>query len=125
MTETDHILTILGLGPGDVAQLTLEAADALGAADRIYVRTVHHPTVEGLSQRFPDLGIHSFDDLYESGKTFEEIYAGVAGKILELAAEGSVVYCVPGSPSIDETTVKLITALAKDRGFTLQIVQGL
>ena len=41
-------LTILGLGPGPVEALSLEAWEALAAAPRILLRTARHPCVPQL-----------------------------------------------------------------------------
>ncbi|HAY83354.1 MAG TPA: nucleoside triphosphate pyrophosphohydrolase, partial [Chloroflexi bacterium] len=54
-------IVILGLGPGNPQQLTLEAWNVLGNAGEIYLRTAQHPTVAELPQ---GLKLHSFDAYY-------------------------------------------------------------
>ncbi len=116
-------ITLLGLGPGDPDQLTREAWDVLSSADEIYLRTRQHPTVAGLP---PAIKIHSFDDLYEDGKSFDVVYSVITQKILELGRrEGGVIYAVPGHPFVAEATCPEIARLARDEGLAVQIVEGL
>ncbi len=116
-------ITLLGLGPGDPDQLTCEAWDVLSSTDEIYLRTRQHPTVAGLP---PAIKVHSFDDLYEDGESFDEVYATITQKILELGRrEGGVIYAVPGHPFVAEATCPEIARLARDEGLAVRIVEGL
>jgi tetrapyrrole methylase family protein / MazG family protein len=116
-------ITLLGLGPGDPNQLTREAWDVLSSADEIYLRTRQHPTVADLPST---IKIHSFDDLYEDGESFDEVYAAITKKILELGRrEGGVIYAVPGHPFVAEATCPEIARLARDEGLVVRIVEGL
>ncbi|MBI1854792.1 MAG: nucleoside triphosphate pyrophosphohydrolase, partial [Chloroflexi bacterium] len=104
-------ITLLGLGPGDPNQLTREAWDLLSYAKEIYVRTRHHPTVTGLPSA---LKVHSFDDLYEDGDSFDEVYEAITKKILELGRrDEGVIYAVPGHPFVAEATCPEIARLAR------------
>ncbi len=116
-------ITLLGLGPGDPAKLTREAWDVLGSLDEIWLRTKQHPTVAGLPK---SLNIHSFDDLYNQSESFDEVYAAIVNKILELGKrpEG-VVYAVPGDPFLAEATCPEIAQRAQTSGLPLKIVSGL
>lgn len=116
-------ITLLGLGPGDPNQLTREAWDLLSSAKEIYVRTRHHPTVTGLPSA---LKVHSFDDLYEDGDSFDEVYAAITKKILELGRrDEGVIYAVPGHPFVAEATCPEIARLARDAGLAVRIVEAL
>ncbi len=116
-------ITLLGLGPGDPNQLTREAWDVLSSADEVYLRTKQHPTIYGLPST---VKIHSFDDLYQNGNTFDEVYATITKKILELGRrEQGVIYAVPGHPFVAESTCPEIARLARDEGLALRIVEGL
>jgi tetrapyrrole methylase family protein/MazG family protein len=56
----------------------------------------------------------SFDALYDSSATLEDVYAGIVDALAEAAAEhGTVLYAVPGSPLVAERAVELL--LADDR----------
>jgi len=116
-------ITLLGLGPGDPKQLTLEAWDVLSAADEVFLRTRQHPTVSGIPS---SVKIHSFDELYENGESFDDVYTSITQKVLELGrrVEG-VIYAVPGHPFVAETTCPEIARLAQAEGLPLRVVEGL
>jgi tetrapyrrole methylase family protein/MazG family protein len=116
-------ITLLGLGPGDPAKLTREAWDVLGSVDEIWLRTNQHPTVAGLPA---SLKVHSFDDLYDTGDSFEDVYAAIVEKVLELGGrpEG-VVYAVPGDPFLAEATCPAIAQRARAAGLPVKIVSGI
>jgi tetrapyrrole methylase family protein / MazG family protein len=116
-------ITIVGLGPGDPNLITREAWQVLQEADEIYLRTVHHPTVAGLSDQAK---IHSFDALYEAHATFEEVYAAIARRVVELGARPQgVILAVPGHPLVGETATQRILGLAKERDLPVRIVAGI
>lgn len=116
-------ITLLGLGPGDPAQLTREAWEVLSSADEIYLRTRQHPTVPGLP---PAPKVHSFDHLYENGESFEEVYAAIVEKVLELGQRPQgVVYAVPGDSFVAEATGPEIARRARAIGLPLKIVNGI
>ncbi|MCX6021888.1 MAG: SAM-dependent methyltransferase, partial [Chloroflexi bacterium] len=116
-------VTILGLGPGAWGQMTLEAQAALQAADEVWLRTARHPTVAHLPRH---LTVHSFDDLYKSGGSFEEVYAAIVDKVLLLGRrpEG-VIYAVPGHPLVAEATVRAIMSASRAASLPYQIIAGL
>jgi tetrapyrrole methylase family protein / MazG family protein len=116
-------ITLLGLGPGDPAKITREAWDVLNSINEIWLRTRQHPTLAG----FPAaLVVYSFDDLYDVSDSFDEVYAAIVDKILELGQrpEG-VVYAVPGDPFLAEATCPAIAQRARAAGLSLRIVSGL
>jgi len=116
-------ITIVGLGPGNPGLLTVEAQQILQAASEVYLRTRRHPTVEALPS---SVAVHSFDEVYERASRFEEVYAEIALRIVELGhrAEG-VIYAVPGHPLVGETSVQRILSLAEQNGLDVRIVEGL
>jgi len=116
-------ITILGLGPGDPATLTREAWELLSHADEIWLRTGQHPVVDGLPG---SLHIHTFDQHYEKEGSFENVYAIIVEKILELGQrEQGVIYAVPGDPFVAEATGPEIAARARTLGLPLRIVSGI
>jgi tetrapyrrole methylase family protein/MazG family protein len=116
-------LTIIGLGPGSPEDLTREAWEILSQLDEVWLRTTHHPVVSGLPA---GLDVHSFDHLYESAETFEDVYAQITTRILSLAerAQG-VAYAVPGHPLMGESTVTRILSATADEELSIRIVAGL
>lgn len=116
-------ITIVGLGPGEMRHLTLEAWEALESAGQVWLRTERHPTVSGLPSH---LTLHSFDHLYEEAGDFQQVYEAIAGEVLRLGRrpEG-VVYAVPGHPLVGESTVHQILSLAEEAGLPVRVVEGL
>jgi len=117
------MITIVGLGPGNPAHLTLEAQQVLERASELYLRTNRHPIVPSLPAH---LTLHPFDFLYERAADFAEVYEGIVERVLALGQrpEG-VVYAVPGHPLVGEATVQRILEKARIRGIEVRIVAGL
>lgn len=117
------MITLLGLGPGDASLLTRQAWHILETIPEIYLRTHQHPTVGS----FPSsLLVHSFDDLYESQPSFEDVYALIIEQIIELSQQPQgVVYAVPGHPFVAEATCPEIARRARLDGIPIQVIEGL
>ncbi len=116
-------ITLLGLGPGNPNQLTREAWEILQTISEIYLRTSQHPTVAGLPGH---LQIHSFDTLYETSETFEDVYDRIIKQVLDLGRrEQGVTYAVPGDPFVAEATTSGIARLAREQGIKIRVVNGL
>jgi len=115
-------ITILGLGPGDAKHLTREAWEWLSAIPEVYLRTRQHPLVGFLPA---SLVVHSFDELYETSTTFEEVYAAIVEQVLELGARPQgVTYAVPGHPYIAEASGPEIVRRAREAGMAVRVIEG-
>jgi tetrapyrrole methylase family protein/MazG family protein len=125
---TTTAITILGLGPGRIDDLTLRAYDVLqkGAAahQTIYFRTLIHPTVALLKERIPDLQMQSFDRFYEESADWSTLYQQIAEEVCTLAVQQEVIYAVPGHPLVGEASVEIVLQLAHERGLSTSIVDG-
>jgi tetrapyrrole methylase family protein/MazG family protein len=96
-------VVVVGLGPAGPELLTAAAVDALASTPHRYLRTTRHPAAVAVAEAV------SFDALYESASTLDDVYAGIVDALAEAAAEhGTVVYAVPGSPLVAERTVELL-----------------
>ena len=98
-------ITVVGLGPAGPALIGQEVSELLIASRHRYFRTSRHPAAAD----FPD--VPAFDGLYESGETFQEVYATIVEELVAAARRAvpeHVVYAVPGSPLIAERTVELL-----------------
>lgn len=115
-------ITVLGLGPGDPQLLTRQAWAVLESSTEIYLRTRQHPTTAG----FPaGLKVISFDDYYQDGKSFSEVYQRIVDRLIEVSrSQGSVVYAVPGDPLVAEQTTLLLLERAAEEGYDLQVLPG-
>ena len=91
----------VGLGPAGPELLTAET-QALLAWPCVRLRTARHPAAEALD-------IASYDHVYESADSFDDVYATIVEDLVDLAGEmGEVVYAVPGSPLVAEKTIELL-----------------
>ena len=113
---------IVGLGPGDVDDLTRKAWRVLKQADKVYLRTEQHGCVPCLPQT--ETVYESFDHLYERGESFESVYSTIVETLLAAAAHDDVVYAVPGDPLVGESTTTRILAAARERDIAVDIVNG-
>ncbi len=126
---TDAAITIVGLGPGSIDDLTLEArrvlTQAASAGQTIYFRTTIHPTVEAFKHDTPDVRIESFDRLYDESENWTTLYQQIAEELCELATQRPLLYAVPGHPLIGEISVQLVLKQAREQGLSTRIVSGL
>lgn len=96
-------VTVVGLGPAGPELLTAETERLLNGGDPVWLRTARHPAAAGLAIS------GSFDDYYDQHESFEDVYVAIVARLVELAGEhGSIVYAVPGSPTVAEHTVELL-----------------
>ena len=117
------MITIVGLGPGSIDDLSRRAWETLQRAKVVYLRTRRHPCVTELPAH---LECHSFDSLYDSIDDFDEVYAAIVARIMELARKGDdVIYAVPGDPFVGESTVTRLLAAAEADGIACDIISGI
>ena len=106
----------MGLGPGRPGLITSEAMAAIGATPVRWLRTSRHPSAGAVP------GARSFDYLYETAQSLDEVYGGIVEALVSSArADGSVIYAVPGSPVVAERTVEL---LREDDRVTAVVLPG-
>ncbi len=115
-------ITIVGLGPGDGRFLTREAWEILTTASMVYLRTSRHPAVDDLPTNLPRT---SFDHIYDTAASFEEVYTAIVAELLQLGQQQDICYAVPGHPFVGESTVTRLVAEAKAAGVTVRVVSGL
>ena len=120
-----NTITIVGLGPGPVAQLTKEAEQALLSVEKVFLRTSAHPVHGWLVEH----GKHvvCFDRLYTlPWKAGGDIYEFMVSALLkETELRGSVTYALPGSPVFLEDTTMLLRQKAAAAGAQIRLVHGL
>lgn len=117
-------ITIVGTGPGRWCHLTLEVADLLMQAERIYMR---HPTGE-IYETLKQRGKHVLllAPLYFTGLSYQDIYHTIADIVVKAATRyGPVVYALPGNPVVFEITPFLIAHQAQQAGRTFQVIEGM
>jgi len=110
------MITIVGLGPGSIDDLSLKAWRTIEKTRTLYLRTKRHSCVA----EFPNhLKCISFDDLSDDPDT-------IANEIIKVAmSPRDVVYAVPGDPLVGEATVTRLLKLASDDNIDVEIVNGI
>ena len=78
-------ICVVGLGPGDPGLVTSATLTAISEIPHRYLRTTQHPSAHLL----PDA--QSFDHLYDSAVTFDEVYAQIAALLVEAAHQHNTV----------------------------------
>lgn len=115
-------LTVIGLGPGAMRFLTMEAYEEILGASKVYVRTLKHPVIDELSEK--GANFESFDHLYETAQTFDEVYEGIAEAMFDMAKTAPVIYAVPGNPFVAERSVELLMEKAAAAQLPVKVIHG-
>lgn len=102
MTAGAGRVVVVGLGPGDPGLVTVATQAAIAAINARFVRTTRHPSAYLVEPAT------SFDALYDSAATIDDVYEGIVEALVAAAASGDVLYAVPGSPLVAEHTVELL-----------------
>lgn len=117
-----NLVTVIGLGAGDLEQLPLGIYKALLKAERLYVRTAEHPVLQELKKE--GITYESFDVIYEKHDGFEAVYREIVETLITLSQEGPLFYAVPGHPLVAEQTVQWLVDAEKEGRIELNIVGG-
>lgn len=115
-------ITIIGLGAGDLEQLSLGTYRKLKASSFIVARTDQHPAVAEL--RAEGIEISSFDEIYEKNDSFEDVYEAIVSELVEMSKTQLVTYVVPGHPLVAEKTVQLLVEQEQTGSVELEIAGG-
>lgn len=115
-------IVVLGLGAGDLDQLSLGTYRKLKKATFIVARTDQHPAVAELKAE--GIVVSSFDDIYEKHDAFEDVYEEIVDRLLDLCTEKTVTYVVPGHPLVAEQTVQLLVEKEQAGLVSLEIAGG-
>lgn len=116
-----HTIYVLGLGAGELGQLTLDMYKKIKQCSLLYVRTKDHPIISDLTQE--GVLISSFDDIYEKYDQFEKVYEEIVLQLCQKALSEDVYYAVPGHPLVAEKTVQLLIE-KRNEGFDVVIEGG-
>jgi tetrapyrrole methylase family protein / MazG family protein len=108
MTHAAPKVVIVGLGPAGPESATVAVLEAIERLPHQFLRTGRHPS----ASLMPTAA--TFDHIYESADSFDDVYAEIASQLVAAAQEhGEILYAVPGSPLVLERTVRHL--LADDR----------
>ena len=116
-----NAITIIGLGAGDLNQLSLGIYKKLKQEQQCFVRTIDHPVISELQAE--GIEFFSFDEVYEKHDQFEAVYEEISETLLKEAATKNVLYAVPGHPMVAEKTVQLLLEKGPERDIEI-ILEG-
>lgn len=116
-------IDIVGLGPGNPGQITLETLKLLKNPNQNFFRTEIHPVMDFIREE--EISYESFDAFYETEDSFEDVYEKIVDKLIMVAKTGQdIVYAVPGNPLFGEKTVEELIKVAKIEGVNYHISPG-
>lgn len=116
-------ITIIGLGAGDLDQLTIGCYNALKSSSKLYLRTKDHPIVSELEKS--NISYETFDESYKKNATFEEVYQDIVSKLMKSVTEHQhITYAVPGHPMVAEKTVQLLIEEENKQHVSLEVIGG-
>ena len=116
-----NAIQLVGLGPGRPGQLTLEASEALDRAQRIFLCTAKHPLACQLAQ---DPRSTVLDYIFDEAESLDAAYQRLARTVVEQGRRSTVVYAVPGDPSIGDGICQLIRRDAAAASLSCRTVHG-
>lgn len=113
-------ISIIGLGAGDISQISHRAVEELRSGKKIYLRTSKHPVVDLLGIEY-----ESFDSYYDQGEKFEEVYDRIAQKLVDLGKDTDIIYAVPGHPRVAETSVGMVEDYSRVKGVDVDVIASM
>lgn len=112
-------IIVMGLGPGSEDTISIGTINTLKRTDHVFLRTARHPLVKSFASW--NISYESLDYFYEADK-FEEVYHEIAKFLLTKAVKyEEIVYVVPGSPFVAESSVQVLVESAKIQGVDVEI----
>lgn len=115
------MIKIVGLGPGTKDALTIGTISELENNKNIFLRTEKHPTVDYLREK--NIIFETYDDVYESTESFDEVYLNIANDLVKKYNEfGDLIYAVPGHPLVAEKSVFNLIDLCKKNNIEYKIM---
>lgn len=118
-----NTIQIIGLGVGNIDDLTIKAYNALTDGIPTYVRTMEHPVVKQLKEK--KIEIDTFDDYFEKYDLFDKVYDEITAKIVESSEKyGKINYCTAGSPFYGDIVTKKLISEYKDK-INIIIIDGM
>ena len=116
-----NAIQLVGLGPGRPEQITLEAREALDRAQCIFICSTRHPLTRQLAQ---DPRCTVLDNVLDETESADDAYQRIARRVVEQGRRSTVVYAMPGDPSIGNRVCRLILREAASASVSCRIVHG-
>lgn len=115
-------ITIVGLGSGDISNISLKAYELLTKSEIVYLRTEKHPVVSELVKR--GMKYISFDYIYDQADDFESCYEDITDTLITTSEKNQVVYAVTGHPCVAEKTVEKLYSKCESKNIDIEIVSS-
>ena len=115
-------ITVIGLGAGDLEQMTIGTYKKLKQADHLYIRTKDHPVIKSLEEE--GIVFQTFDDIYEKHDEFLNVYQEIVDILVKKAENHDLVYAVPGHPLVAEKTIQLLLEEAEKGNVSVEVAGG-
>lgn len=114
-----HKLHIVGLGTGNLEDLSFKAYNLINSEKPKYARTVRHPVLMDNSIN----NMKAFDEIFEQEDNLEQVYEIIKGRIDNaLDQYGEIIYIVPGSPYIGDKITDIYLSGGHD--IAIEITDG-
>ncbi|HBH13628.1 MAG: Nucleoside triphosphate pyrophosphohydrolase MazG [Clostridiales bacterium 38_11] len=114
-----HKLQIVGLGTGNLGDLSYKAYTLINSEKPKFARTIRHPVL--LENSFKNL--QAFDEIFEQEDNLEKVYETIKNRIdLALEKHGEIIYIVPGSPYIGDWITDSYMSRVND--LVIEIIDG-
>ena len=94
------MITVVGLGILE-NQITLEGAEAVKAADKVFVKTALTPTYKYFENN--GVAAESFDGVFETAENFDELDEKIIERLVKEGESKNVAFCVNGDGASDGT----------------------
>jgi tetrapyrrole methylase family protein / MazG family protein len=119
------MINLVGLGPGALHHVTLEAIETLESSDVIFVRGgKHHPVPNALLARGKNVVF--LGPLYHIAMRHAEVYEVITDVVLTASRlYRNTTYAVPGNIFVFETACDLIRRRAEAASVPLKLVPGI
>ncbi|WP_026881758.1 nucleoside triphosphate pyrophosphohydrolase [Clostridium akagii] len=115
------MISVVGLGPGDLSALTMGTVEILKTSKNIFLRTIKHPTVKYLEDE--KINFKTYDNVYDKSQSFDDVYVSIAEDLIkQQKILGDIVYAVPGHPLVAEKSVSILLRLCTDKNIDIKIL---
>lgn len=120
-----NTITIVGLGPGRIEEMTVGAYRALFESEGKKVfRTLKHPVAKDAAEA--KIPLESFDGQYEAADSLEEVEREIYQELIKMSkVEEKLFYFVPGHPIFGENVVKMLTSSDLKDKIRLEFLGGI
>ncbi|QSX05056.1 nucleotide pyrophosphohydrolase [Sedimentibacter sp. zth1] len=106
-------INIIGLGTGELEDLSVKAYNTLKSNIPTFLRTERHSITKEMLKN--GIKYETFDNFFVEFVDFNEIYEKIVEKVVEKVKKyGKINYCIPGSPYLGDVVTKKLLALCDD-----------